>query len=419
MRTWLFACLPVAMAAHTASAQLPDFIPDSVPETKSAVTATENGKIYIETSINTSKKTSNNPQSSANLAIDTNLTKKLWSDWRVGINARLDLDLARGTGLTKDNLGLTLREVIASKRIDELVIDIGRINVRDGVALGYNPSDVFRTGALLIRRTEDPARLRESRLGVTGIRLSLDSKGGGFAAMFVPAITSSQNPSWYDPRWGATNGEHEQYYLKWTPPSLNGIYTNLLIHKVSKNAATLGFNATNNFGQSSVGYIEVARTHQTDVIDIANNNTTLRQARTKLATGFTYATESRKTFTIEYNYNGNGLRKEIWDNQWQKLSSDDLGRGFADAGRHQESIGRHSFLMSLQWERFASRDDDLSCLLKANLIDRSSFCYCEWTLRKSTSELSISASKYFGNDYSEYGAAQQQWALGAKVRIYF
>ena len=44
-------------------------------------------------------------------------------------------------------------------------LEVGRVNIRDGVALGFNPTDFFRPRTVVEPLTADPSVLREDRLG--------------------------------------------------------------------------------------------------------------------------------------------------------------------------------------------------------------------------------------------------------------
>ena len=52
----------------------------------------------------------------------------------------------------------------------DTLIDLGRINVRNGVALGYNPTDYFRAGAVRAAVSVSPASLKENRQGSVMLR---------------------------------------------------------------------------------------------------------------------------------------------------------------------------------------------------------------------------------------------------------
>lgn len=419
MKTWKCWCLCLMFAASAHAAEPFDFIPDASPDIKPEQPAMFDGKTYLEFATNLSRKRVGGSDPSGNAALDANLSKKIGNGLRVAVNGRLDLDLSPGAGISHSNLGLTLREVLFSGNMEGWSVDLGRMLVRDGVALGFNPTDFFRTGSLLVRRTEDLARLRESRLGVVGARLAHQSALGQLSFLAAPGLTSPTVPAWYSPRWGATNDNENQYYFKYTPPTWNGLYTNLVLHRIAGGTTSVGLNASNNIGQSIVSYLEFAATRETSITDVALANTTNGKRRLKLAWGGSYTTETGQTFTAEYNFNGGGMRRAEWDGVWQGLAGADLGAALGEAGRRLDPATRHSLLVLVAWERFSTRDDDLSCLLKGSLVDRSGIGFCEWVLRKPHSEFAISASRYFGSERSESGSGGKFWVIGAKARFFF
>jgi len=72
-----------------------------------------------------------------------------WSpQWRAVLSDRLDASWpAQGSG---DHGVNTLKEAYAGWRdaSSYTMLDLGRINVRNGVAMGYNPTDFLRAGAV-------------------------------------------------------------------------------------------------------------------------------------------------------------------------------------------------------------------------------------------------------------------------------
>jgi hypothetical protein len=48
---------------------------------------------------------------------------------------------------------------------DGIYLDLGRINLRSGAALGFNPTDCFKSRAVVEPLSADPSVLREDRLG--------------------------------------------------------------------------------------------------------------------------------------------------------------------------------------------------------------------------------------------------------------
>ncbi len=54
---------------------------------------------------------------------------------------------------------------------DQTYLALGRINLKSGIALGYNPTDYFKTRTVSEPLSADPTVLREDRLGTVMLRL--------------------------------------------------------------------------------------------------------------------------------------------------------------------------------------------------------------------------------------------------------
>jgi hypothetical protein len=67
-------------------------------------------------------------------------------------------------------------------------LEAGRINVRNGVALGFNPTDFFKTNTLIDTASLDPSVIREDRLGVLMLRGQTIWAGGSASIAFAPKV---------------------------------------------------------------------------------------------------------------------------------------------------------------------------------------------------------------------------------------
>lgn len=335
------------------------------------------------------------------------------------VNGRIDLDAEDDRKLREDDASVTLREAYLGQSLDGgLTLDAGRINVRDGVAIGFNPTDVFREGSLLARRTEDPVRLRNSRLGTVGIRMQYQHAASSIAALVAPEINGANDYDWYDPRFDATN-TRTNAYLRFTPGQLGGVYSNLVLHRATNGEATLGFNLSDNIGQQGLAYLEFARARREPLLDAGSTMPGDAAWRSQLAGGFSYSTQTRQTLTLEYQYNGAAPGQRQWDALWNSGDATVIRAVFNEVARRQEPQSRHSVLAVLQWDRFLNHDGELQCLVRANLQDNSRFGWCEWRYVRPQAEWSLSISPLQGSVQSEYGAAGQDWVIGARWRSYF
>ncbi|MDM0045302.1 hypothetical protein QTH91_12475 [Variovorax dokdonensis] len=277
-----------------------------------------------------------------NLGLDVQATETLGAGWNLQLGGRVDVDGVSTEGRRHQSRSLTLRELYASRQVGALGLNVGRINVRDGVSPNFNPSDVFRTGALTARRTENPTRLKESRLGVVGLRAQTALGGGSLSAMLVPHLDTSSTPHWYDPQWGAVNGGQSQAYVMYTPPGLEGIYANVLAHQQQDGNSTFGLNVSKNLGQAWVASLEMASTRRSRFADLAQSASPSTERYGQAALALSYTTETRQTLTLEYDYNGGGLTPSEWAGRWQGASVDGLQRAMNEASRRQEPLGGHA-----------------------------------------------------------------------------
>ncbi|MDO4682357.1 MAG: hypothetical protein Q4B17_06150 [Lautropia sp.] len=93
--------------------------------------------------------------------------------------------------------------------------DVGRINWRNGVGTGFNPTDFLRDGASIEQATQDPRALRENRLGTVMLRQQWLGETGSIQAALIPSIPHGND----SPRafgWRRTNAR-DALLLKVTP----------------------------------------------------------------------------------------------------------------------------------------------------------------------------------------------------------
>src|SRR5579872_547745 len=70
---------------------------------------------------------------------------------------------------------------------DGIYLDLGRINLRSGAALGFNPTDFFKSRAVVEPLSSDPSVLREDRLGTLMLEAQYIGRGGALIVALAPA----------------------------------------------------------------------------------------------------------------------------------------------------------------------------------------------------------------------------------------
>jgi hypothetical protein len=354
----------------------------------------------------------------ANMAVDAAGSQALSAGATAFVSARLDFDHLSAKGHGTDLWLLSLREAYLRLASENAWLEMGRINLRPGVALGYNPSDFYREGALLAPRTQDPQRQRESRLGAVQLRAGTTGAAGDFAISASPALDAPQDSSWYAPRWGAVNDGRSQIGLQWTLPRWRGLFTQWLWQRRGDGRVSQGLNANIGLGNAWVVHAEWAASSRTPWLALERQDGTGERRVQQWALGATLSTAAYMQWGLEWQRNGAGLSAPEWRGPWQQADDAGTVRVREAAARQGDPLGRDGLMLSLRIERAGLRDADLGCLWRLDMGDRSQMQWCEWRLKQEASEWSLSLTHFQGAERSAYGASSPGWAMALRWRLH-
>ena len=316
---------------------------------------------------------------------------------RLNVRAEDRLNFPSHQNVTND-----LREAYASwEPLEGTFVDLGRVNLKSGVALGFNPTDFFKTRAVVEPVSVDPVVLREDRLGTLMLRLQHIWAGGSLTAAYAPAVASGSaiyndfNLHSFDPMFDRTNAQ-DRFLLKGSVDVGGGFAPELLAYH-DNGRTRWGANLAQSISQSVVGYAEWSGGPRVSLIDDAlrfgRANGPLPPAapgalpdqahqgfRNELAAGASYTTDQPKiTFNIEFNYNQAGFSGADWNNWFQ------TGRGATSlspiAGQlwyirnyavdRQEPVSRSTAFLRVDWVDAFVPKLELSGFVDTNLQDGS------------------------------------------------
>jgi hypothetical protein len=295
-----------------------------------------------------------------------------------------------------------LREAfITWQPADGTWIDLGRVNLKSGVAVGYNPTDFFRTRAVVEPLTADPTVLREDRLGTLMLLAQRVWTGGSIAAAYAPKVTQPTAiytnidlPS-FDPMLDRTNAQ-QRLLLKGSVTIANGFSPELLIYHAG-DRTQVGTNLTIGLGQQTIGYLEWAGGVDGSLIDDAlrygRETGTLpanapavipddpaQYFRNDLAVGLSYTpADTKLTFNVEYHYHEAGFSPQDWSN-WFNAAARRGNIAGVDAALwyirsyaqdQQEPMSRHTGFLRADWVDAFVPDLELTALASVDLQDGS------------------------------------------------
>jgi hypothetical protein len=440
-----------------------DLIPPAVqqaPQAPAPAPATDqNQRIYLENAATFSARRSElvptpppaSPDWEERLFLDAR------KDWRVApwldlnysgrLNFRAEDTLAFPS---HENVRHDFREGYVSwKPVEGVYLDAGRINLKDGVAAGFNPTDFFKTRAVVEPLSADPATLREDRLGTAMIEAQDILAHGAVTAAFAPKLDDPQpiytntNLPVARPMFDRTNGV-DRLLLKGNVDIGADLSPELLYYREG-DTSRVGANLTKPIGQTTVAYLEWAGGRQTSLIDsalsfgrevgtipaIAPNALPVSGQSVfgnQVALGASYTGESKITWNFEYHYNQMGFSPQDWRN-WFAIGAANTGRAPVTqelwyirgyALDQQEPVDRHSAFVRFDWVDAFVTDLEITGFSDTDLRDGSTqlqltadyYLSREWTV-------GVLAGAAVGTKRSYYGTLPQAATLLAKVARYF
>ena len=293
---------------------------------------------------------------------------------RLNFRGENDLDFP-----THENVINDLREIyLGWKATERTYLDLGRINLKSGVALGYNPTDFFRTRAVVEPLSADPTVLREDRLGTLMLRGQQLWERGSFIAAFAPqiarpsAIYTNLNLPSVNPMFDRTNAR-ARFLLQSSVNVTSDFSPEFLLYREG-NETRFGTNLAESIGQKVVTYLEWSGGRRSSLIDEALRygretgtlpadapgvlpESSQMSFQNELSLGVSYTTENRITFNLEYHLNQSAFTHADWSNWF----ASGYGHGGASplarqlwylrnyALDQQDPISRHSAFLRADW----------------------------------------------------------------------
>jgi hypothetical protein len=350
---------------------------------------------------------------------------------------------------THENVINDLREIyLAWRATDRTYLDAGRINLKSGVALGYNPTDFFRTRAVVEPLSADPTVLREDRLGTLLLRGQQLWEHGSFIAAFAPkvdnpsAIYTNLNLPSVNPMLDRTNAR-TRFLLQSSVNVTSDFSPEFLLYREGSQTR-FGTNLAESIGQKVVTYLEWSGGRRASLIDEAlrygretgtlpatapsvlpeNSHETFQN---DASLGVSYTTESRVTFNLEYHLNQPAFTHADWSN-WFASGN---GRSAASpparqlwylrnyAADQQDPISRHSAFLRADWVDAFIPKLELTGFVNTDVYDGSGLLQVNADYYLSDSwTVGALAMTNFGRRRSDFGSLPQAANFLVKVARY-
>lgn len=312
----------------------------------------------------------------------------------------------------------TLREAYLSWQPQtERALDVGRINARYGVASGYNPTDYFRSGANRSIVAVDPASLKKNRQGSVMLRGQALWSGGSLTAIASPRLADQPSDAAFSLDLGATNRQ-DRWLLALSQQLSENMTPQWLLYGENAQAPQLGFNLTGVLGQATVAYVEWSGGRSASQLAQALQGTDDTAFRSRLATGLTYTTESKLSFTVEYDFNGAAPSADAWT-ALARQAPQAYARYRAWAQNQLDLPTQQSVFLYAGWQDGLVNQLDLNAMLRHNLDDHSQLVWLEARYHWSHTDLALQWQRNSGQPDSEFGALQQEQVLQVLLRYFY
>lgn len=410
--------LTLSFVAATALAENPDEAALTLADrTEIDAKHARDWHVLTEAALSESKpRAGGSPTHAQRLSLDAAYDTAFAPNWRAVFADRLDL--AWRSGISRDDFINTLKETYLSWQPQaDNIFDLGRVNLRYGVASGYNPTDFFRAGAVRSIVSVNPASLRENRLGSVMLRGQTVWSDGSLTALYSPKLSDRPSDSPFSADLGATNNQN-RWLIALSQRLAPDVNPQWLLYDEEHRSPRMGLNITTLVNDATVVFFEWSGarspSQRAQALGLADDT----RFRSRVATGLTYTAPSKLSLTLEYDYNGAGLDENDWNALRQGPPSAYLQyRGFVQT--QQELPTRQNVFFYALWQDAFIVHLDFSAMQRVDVADRSRLSWLEARYHWEHVDLALQWQFNSGSAGSNFGASSQRQVWQAQLTYFF
>jgi hypothetical protein len=457
MRTQAFAvsCLMASFVSAYADPEL-DRIPQTVEPQLGTTASSLTSNLYIQSDLTLSALRDNlvvplpppaPPRWETRLFLDARVNWQISANVSLSYSGRFNLRAEDGLAFPdQEDVRNDLRETYFTwQNGTGFFLELGRINLKSGVAEGFNPTDYFKTRAVVEPISADPTVLREDRLGTAMLLGQAIWSGSSLTVAVAPKLANDSPPYLntnlpsFDPMFDRTNA-HSRALVKASFSLFDDVSPEILAYD-GAGYARFGLNVTKGFGHAVIGYLEWSGGRRASLADEAfvdgvRNGvlpteppipvSAARNFANDLALGATYATKIGINFDAEYDYHEAGFSPADWRNWFVGGHSTDpflrgelwFIRGYA--ADQQEPMAHNGLFLRADWENAFVRDLTLTGFVDTDLRDGSGLAQFSADYNLSSAwTIGALADVYYGKPRSDFGSLPEAASFLFKATRYF
>lgn len=363
---------------------------------------------------------------SARLVFDYARTWQLSPGWTARLSDQLDLVAGRNRfDAETSHVINTLREAWIgwhrTRGAFQYYVDAGRINVRNGVGSGYNPTDFFKRDAVnRALATLDPGALRENRMGTVMLRAQVIGDAGAVTVGLAPRVADERAPG--DPGSDTSlaldrTNSRRAAYIKWSPQWSQRVSLDVLAFQRERESAQLGLNLSLLASDAVVLNAEWTGARRT-ALPGPGEDEAPRAWRNRAAVNVVWTTPLGLDLTLERQYAGDALDRGQW-RRWRAVGD---GQGLQALGAlaerrqvEQEPMLRDAWFARLHWrDAFGVRDFELAGFTLRNSYDDSALTQVSASRSFGGRwRAGVLAAAYSGDRTSEFGSVPVRRKIAA------
>jgi len=330
-----------------------NLIPKTLEVTKSEASSDEHsslsGKAYLEDALtgwaNRSRLLvpvpTQNPTWQNRTSLDFDYSWQVSEDVKFSLSDRLNAFEGDTISFPSyENVRNDLREALVSYEIfPRTYLEAGRINLKNGIALGFNPTDFFKSRTTINMASIDPSVLKEDRLGSLMVEIQKIWDNGAFTLAYSPKVEAQTPllltpPASFDPLFGQTNSNNRflaslSYNIADLNPQALIFFDNVGTH--------IGVNISRVISSSVVAYGEWSGVRETSLtmraVEFGQDTGSLPQGapvvpqtdtrksfQNDFALGVSWISSFKLTINLEYHYYQSGFETTDFKN-WLSLGN--------------------------------------------------------------------------------------------------
>jgi len=324
------------------------------------------------------------------------------------------LDLVHSDGVPPGDNVNTLREAYLSwSRTAQQAFDVGRVNIRNGAAMGFNPTDWFKANALRAIVNPDPAVLRDNRQGTVVVQAQQLWADASLSATFSPRLARSADTATFALNAGATNPEN-RWLLAGSYKVNDQFNPQLLVYGGVDTPVQVGLNVSALLGDAVVAYGEVAAGNGMSLIAQSLGMAQPNDGQQRASAGLTYTTPFNLGLSAEIEYNSAAPD----EGQWHALPPGAQQQLLATAQALQDLPTRSQLFFHATWKDLFMPRLDVSGFVRQDLQTSSQALWFEGRYAWQRADLALQWQVYAGEAGSLYRAVPQRQTVQLVLRVY-